>query len=323
MDITEFELSLNNWGKNKIPFLFLVDFEMEMPRAWPLNEVPDDILFSISNTTDITLHPTSSLKDTVVEVQPIRQEEYRTKFNVVKKNTLQGNSYLTNLTIKTPIAIHQPLHEIFHQADAKYKFCWKEKFLVFSPETFVQIMDGKIYSFPMKGTIDASLPGAEEQLMGDAKELSEHVTIVDLIRNDLSSVATHVQVVRFRYLEKVKTNNKNLLQTSSEIVGELPKDYLSKLGTILVSLLPAGSISGAPKRETIRIIEEAEGEKRKYYTGVMGIFDGEKIDSAVMIRFIEQQGDQFYYRSGGGITSQSELEKEYQEALDKIYVPFY
>ena len=65
----------------------------------------------------------------------------------------------------------------------------------------------------------------------------------------------------------------------------------------------------------------AEGEQRGYYTGVFGYFDGKQLDSGVMIRFIEKTGEKYYYRSGGGITTQSIAEKEYQELIDKVYVP--
>ncbi len=108
---------------------------------------------------------------------------------------------------------------------------------------------------------------------------------------------------------------------SSEITGKLSADYHKHLGDILVTLLPAGSISGAPKVKTLKIIEAAENETRGYYTGVFGYFDGENLDSGVMIRFIEQKGDRLFYRSGGGITIQSDLRSEYQEAIDKVYVP--
>jgi len=93
------------------------------------------------------------------------------------------------------------------------------------------------------------------------------------------------------------------------------------LGNILARLLPAGSVSGAPKSRTLEIIRQTEGDKRGYYTGVFGIFDGESLDSGVMIRFIEKQGSKYFYRSGGGITTQSSSESEYQEAIDKVYVP--
>lgn len=173
----------------------------------------------------------------------------------------------------------------------------------------------------MKGTIDADIPGAAEAILNDEKEKAEHITIVDLIRNDLSLVADHVYVSKFRYIDKLKTSHKDLLQVSSEITGTLPPDYHSRIGDILVSLLPAGSVSGAPKQKTVQVIAEAEQEKRGYYTGVFGYFDGHLLDSGVMIRFIEQCNNQLYFRSGGGITTQSDAKTEYQEAIDKVYVP--
>jgi para-aminobenzoate synthetase component 1 len=151
--------------------------------------------------------------------------------------------------------------------------------------------------------------------------MAEHVTIVDLIRNDLSAIANNVQVTRFRYLEEIRTMQKNLLQVSSEIQGDLPDGYQRTLGDIVVQLLPAGSVSGAPKCKTLEIIRMAEKEPRGYYTGVVGLFDGRTLDSGVMIRFLEYHDNTLYYRSGGGITVQSAVETEYQEAIDKIYVP--
>ncbi len=335
MNISEFQSQLNQWGREQVPFLFVVDFELENLMAWKIDEMPEDILFSINDPesvglparsfTQVGVRPTSSPLERVgvrlLRPHPISFSEYKTKFAFVKDRIHLGNSYLTNLTIKTKIDIDSSLDELFFASAAKYKLCWRNKFLVFSPETFVQIKNGKICSFPMKGTIDASLPHAEEIILSDEKELAEHVTIVDLIRNDLSAVAANVKVDRFRYVEKIKTNQKHLLQVSSKISGDLPKNFQQNIGTILFSLLPAGSISGAPKKKTLQIIAKAEKEKRGYYTGVFGYFDGRNMDSAVMIRFIEQEGTDFYYRSGGGITAQSEVAKEFQEAMDKIYVP--
>jgi para-aminobenzoate synthetase component I len=162
---------------------------------------------------------------------------------------------------------------------------------------------------------------AKEKILADKKELAEHVTIVDLIRNDLSQVASQVDVTRFRYVEEVRTGSKNLLQVSSEICGQLDAGYQNHLGDILLKLLPAGSVSGAPKPKTLEIIKDVEGEDRGFYTGVFGYFDGEKLDSGVMIRFIERRAGKYFYRSGGGITTQSVAESEYQEAIDKVYVP--
>jgi para-aminobenzoate synthetase component 1 len=173
----------------------------------------------------------------------------------------------------------------------------------------------------MKGTIDAKIPDAEKVILDDNKETAEHYTIVDLIRNDLNSVSKRVRVERFRYIDTIVTNEKNLLQVSSEVCGELEKNYLSHIGDIIFALLPAGSISGAPKRKTIEIIAAIEGRDRGYYTGIFGIFDGHNLDSGVMIRFIEKSGTSYIYYSGGGITSFSDPLSEYQEMIDKIYVP--
>jgi para-aminobenzoate synthetase component 1 len=108
---------------------------------------------------------------------------------------------------------------------------------------------------------------------------------------------------------------------SSKITGRLPSDYRTRLGDIIFTLLPAGSICGAPKRKTVEIILENELDPRGYYTGIFGIYDGETLDSGVMIRFIEQRDGSLIYRSGGGITAWSDPEMEYQELIDKIYVP--
>jgi len=195
--------------------------------------------------------------------------------------------------------------------------------LVLSPEIFVRIEGQTISSFPMKGTIDADIPDAENIILNDPKEMAEHATIVDLIRNDLSLVAEKVEVKRYRYIETIKTNKQDLLQVSSEITGLLPDDFRDRLGDILFELLPAGSICGAPKAKTLEIIQEAEGYDRGYYTGICGYFDGNNLDSGVMIRYMEQDGAQLTFKSGGGITSQSELIKEYEELIQKVYVPLY
>src|SRR5579859_1546946 len=177
MNLIEFESRLNEWGRDQVPFLFLVDFEMENLRAWKTREVPPDILFSMSGFTGKSRQ--LNRKNVLLEKFPIPFPEYQSKFNIVKDRIGFGDSYLTNLTIKTKINLSCSLEELFYRSEAKYKICWKNRFLVFSPETFIQVTEGRIYSFPMKGTIDASLPNAETIIVNDPKELSEHVTIVD------------------------------------------------------------------------------------------------------------------------------------------------
>ncbi|HEY9005938.1 aminodeoxychorismate synthase component I [Ohtaekwangia sp.] len=320
MTLPEFIDQMNQWGQAKVPFLFMVDFEMERPVILKLDEIDStSILFNINGKTNTSQK--KRLGSAQIEALPGSLAEYKRKFDIVYDRLAYGDSFLTNLTLKTPVILQASLQELFYLSRAKYKLWMDNHFLVFSPETFIQIQDGKIYSHPMKGTIDASYPNARQVILNDRKEEAEHTTIVDLIRNDLSQVATHVRVNRFRYIEELKTSKKNLLQVSSEIVGNLPVDYRSMLGDILVKLLPAGSVSGAPKQKTLEIIQKAEGEKRGYYTGVVGYFDGHDLDSGVMIRFIEKERGTFFYRSGGGITTQSTVAAEYQETIDKVYVP--
>lgn len=320
MRLEEFRRQLNQWGQARVPFLFVVDFEMLRPHVWKIDTLPDSILFNFNGKGNgVSEHRADSVPG--LNIKPIAFPDFKIKFDKVLARVNRGDSFLTNLTISSPIESSLDLKTLFHQSTAKYKVWMANQFLFFSPETFVQISDGTISTFPMKGTIDAAVSEAARTILSDSKELAEHITIVDLLRNDLGLVSTDVEVNRFRYLEEIKTSGKSILQVSSEISGQLHGEYLSRLGDILIPLLPAGSISGAPKAKTIEIIRESEQEPRGYYTGVAGYFDGERLDSCVMIRFIEQRGDQFYYRSGAGITFQSVAEAEYQEILDKIYVP--
>ena len=324
MDLKNFKEMLNDWGHNKVPFLFFIDFEMKKPKAWRINEIKsDELLFEINGFSNVSKNKKEKSESLKFEIETSLASEYESKFSSVMHYLHRGDSFVTNLTIKTRIHTNYTLRELFYFGNARYKIWYKEEFLVFSPEIFIQIKDQKIFSFPMKGTIDAAIPHAKEKILADQKELAEHVTIVDLLRNDLSSVASSVKVERFRYVEEVKTNGKNLLQVSSEIQGDLAPDYSSHLGDILFSLLPAGSVSGAPKVKTCQIIREVEGESRGYYTGIVGFFDGVNLDSGVMIRYIEKTGNDLFFRSGGGITTQSNGKAEYQEAVDKIYVPVY
>ncbi len=310
---------MNKYGRENIPFLFIIDFDMDCPVVLKQTEASkENILFEFNQTAQKQIPLNKKIE---LQKFPVSFVDYKNVFERVYREIYSGNTYLINLTFPTKIKINLSLQEIYHLSKAKYKLLFKDQFVVFSPETFVVIKDGLISSYPMKGTIDASIENAEEILLNDEKEIAEHNTIVDLIRNDLSMVAKNVRVERFRYIDKLVTNNKTLLQVSSKIVGELSKNYNEKIGEIIFSLLPAGSISGAPKMKTIEIIHNVEIDKRGYYTGIFGIFDGKNLESAVMIRFIENRNGELIYRSGGGITYLSNSYSEYQELIDKIYVP--
>lgn len=312
---------MNSFGSHRIPFLFIIDFLAKTSIVLPLNEADNnEILYDIQGVSNCTGDVVSRSRVDLEKI-PIPFKRYAAAFNLVSQNIRDGNSYLLNLTFPTQISIQANLREIFFLSTARYKLLIEDQFVVFSPEPFICVRDQQISSYPMKGTIDASIPNAQQIILQDEKERAEHTTIVDLIRNDLSMVASDVQVDSFRYVERISTNQKNLLQVSSKITGTLPAGYNKNIGTILFTLLPAGSICGAPKRKTLEVILESEQYDRGFYTGIFGYFDGNVLDSGVMIRFIEKINGTLYYKSGGGITSLSKPEIEYQEMIDKVYVP--
>lgn len=316
-------LAMNEWGAQNMPFLFALDYDLQQPLAWPLEFIsPSWLRYSFRGVTNVPFAVADDLPSNFnFTAYPIDFQYYKQAFDIIRKHLLMGDTYLLNLTFPTPVQSNLSLEHIFQLAQAPYKMWLKDQFTFFSPESFVSIKDGVIASFPMKGTISAALPDAESLLLNNAKEKAEHATIVDLIRNDLSRVATAVRVVKYRYIESVVAHTGPLLQSSSHIQGRLPGDYCSRIGDILFSLLPAGSISGAPKPATLDIIRKAEGYRRGYYTGVCGIFNEGNLDSAVMIRFIEQTPGGLVFKSGGGITAFSNAEDEYKELLQKIYLP--
>ncbi|MCB0504153.1 MAG: aminodeoxychorismate synthase component I [Cyclobacteriaceae bacterium] len=311
---------MNTWGQQRLPFLFIIDFNASNVLLYPMDSIPEFIHYSINGVTNS--YQEANHSPFSFEAKPVAFEIYERAFQEVVSELNYGNSYLLNLTFPTLLGTTLTLKEVFLRSTARYKLWVDPQFVVFSPESFVRIEEGMISSYPMKGTIDASIPNAREALLTNPKEQAEHATIVDLIRNDLSKVATGVKVTDYRYVEEVQTFKKKLLQVSSKIEGVLPKGYHSQLGDLMFQLLPAGSVTGAPKKKTVEIIHKAEPYERGYFTGIFGIFDGYRLDSGVMIRFIENTKGTLTFKSGGGITAQSDPNAEYRELIDKVYVPF-
>lgn len=292
----------------------MVDFEGRELICHPLNALRDtDIEFSF--------HGTGEMHTTPLHRTPLLFETYRDKLHRVQEYIRKGETYLLNLTQPTPVCCDASLAEIYRKANAPFKLRYKDQFVCFSPEKFVEIIDNTIYTYPMKGTIDASITDAESLILHNDKEMAEHLMAVDLLRNDLGIVAKKITVEKFRYIDRIKAGEKELLQVSSKISGELGADWKRHIEAILRALLPAGSISGTPKKRTVEIIKEVEGYERGFFTGIFGYFDGQNLYSAVMIRFIEKTSDGLVYKSGGGITLDSNAEDEYRELIDKIYIP--
>ena len=299
--------------------MFVISFDKKRIFAKELSQL-EGVYYKIEDHQNFqdSMHS----KNTLIQKYPQSFSIYQDAIERVKEEIKKGNSYLLNLTFATPLQSNLSLLEIFHRAKAKFKLYFDDEFICFSPERFIQIENNTISTYPMKGTIDASIPNAHEKILTNPKEMAEHVMMVDLMRNDLSIIANNVHVEKFRYIDKIAAGEKELLQVSSQIVGELNDNWHEDLGDILDKLLPAGSISGTPKKKTVELIEEIENYDRGFYSGIFGLFDGKALDSAVMIRYIEKQNEQLIYKSGGGITIDSDNQSEYQEMIDKVYFPF-
>lgn len=322
--IDELKERMDQSGANGTPFLFIVDFELSGGFFLENPTRQQEVLFQCTKEGNASSDGSCSHRTEEIGliINPISFEAYKQKFDVVMEGLQQGNSFLANLTIQTPIEVSLTLPEIFFRSKSPYRLYVPGQFVCFSPERFVKIANGRISTNPMKGTISAEVENAEETILADTKETAEHYTIVDLLRNDLGMVASDICVERFRYIDRIRTSRQDILQVSSEVTGNLASDYPAHLGDIIFRMLPAGSISGAPKRSTTDILRHAESKPRGFYTGIFGYFDGKELDSAVLIRYIEEVEGQKYFRSGGGITINSDPNKEYEEVLEKIYLPF-
>ena len=314
---------LNKFGFEKEPFLFVLSYDLSKFYIEKLSNLPSTIKFELNFKEH---QKTKTVQENKLEKIPLSFKEYKKKFDILQNEIKEGNSYLLNLTAKTKIKTALSLENIYKNTQARFKLRFQnqnENFVCFSPERFVEIKKNKISTHPMKGTIDSSIINAQARILGDIKEMAEHTMVVDLLRNDLGIVGSKVRVDMFRYVEKINAGNKKLFQVSSKISANLQNNWHENIGDILTSLLPAGSITGTPKKKTIEILNKVEDYDRGFYTGIFGFFDGENLDSSVMIRFIEiNKNGELFYKSGGGITCDSNVELEYQELLDKIYLPF-
>ena len=188
-----------------------------------------------------------------------------------------------------------------------------------SPETLVKLENGVLHTFPLAGTRPRGRTEAEDQaleadLLRDEKELAEHNMLVDLGRNDLGRISRFgtVEVERLRTVERYS----HVMHIGSAVRGEIWEDCdaLDAVGAVL----PAGTLSGAPKIRACQLIGQLEGAKRGIYGGAVGYlsFQGD-LDTCIAIRLAYRKGNTVYVRSGAGIVADSVPEIEYQECLNK------
>ncbi len=188
-----------------------------------------------------------------------------------------------------------------------------------SPETLVKLEDGVLHTFPLAGTrprgkTEEEDLALEQDLLRDPKELAEHNMLVDLGRNDLGKISQFgtVQVEKFHSIERYS----HVMHIGSTVRGQIREEF-DALDAI-EAVLPAGTLSGAPKIRACQLIGELERNKRGIYGGAIGYIDfSGNMDTCIAIRIAYQKNGRVFVRSGAGIVADSEPEKEYNECLNK------
>lgn len=188
-----------------------------------------------------------------------------------------------------------------------------------SPETLVKLKDGILHTFPLAGTRprgkdEKEDKRLEEELLADEKELAEHNMLVDLGRNDLGKISKFgtVEVEKLRSIERYS----HVMHIGSTVRGEI-RDDCDALDAI-AAVLPAGTLSGAPKIRACQLIGELENNKRGIYGGAIGYIDfSGNMDTCIAIRIAYKKNGKVFVRSGAGIVADSIPEKEYEECVNK------
>lgn len=188
-----------------------------------------------------------------------------------------------------------------------------------SPETLVKLEDGRLHTFPLAGTrrrgqTDAEDIALEQELLSDAKELAEHNMLVDLGRNDLGKISTFgsVTVDHYHTIQRYS----HVMHIGSTISGDI-RDDCDALDAI-DAVLPAGTLSGAPKIRACQLIGALEGNKRGIYGGAIGYIDFTgNLDTCIAIRIAYKKNGKVFVRSGAGIVADSVPENEFQECMNK------
>ncbi len=188
-----------------------------------------------------------------------------------------------------------------------------------SPETLVRLKDGKLSTFPIAGSRPRGRDkeedeALEKELLSDEKELSEHNMLVDLGRNDLGRISEYSSVKVTDYMRIQRYSR--IMHITSEVEGRIRKDKDAL--DALEAILPAGTLSGAPKIRACEIIEELEKEPRGIYGGAIGYIDFTgNMDTCIAIRMAVKKNDRVYVQAGGGIVADSIPEREYEESENK------
>lgn len=274
-------------------------------------------IYKTKNTKKLLLNPTPCVNFC----------EYSNAIKKIKEEIAKGNTYEVNYTYDFDVPFDGDELDLFNFLLSKqktpYNFYIKNQYdtvLSFSPELFFEMQNNHILTKPMKGTIHRGKDKKEDKnliefLKNDIKNRAENVMIVDLLRNDLGRIAK-VGTVNVSKLFEIETH-KTLHQMTSQIEADLKKN--TTFFDIFKAIFPCGSITGAPKISTMKVISDVEKGERNIYCGAIGMISPKGTVFSVPIRILQKTNEQnnFKYRVGGAIVWDSNAQDEWEETLTK------
>lgn len=274
-------------------------------------------IYKTKNTKKLLLNPTPCVNFC----------EYSNAIKKIKEEIAKGNTYEVNYTYDFDVPFDGDELDLFNFLLSKqktpYNFYIKNQYdtvLSFSPELFFEMQNNHILTKPMKGTIHRGKDKKEDKnliefLKNDIKNRAENVMIVDLLRNDLGRIAK-VGTVNVSKLFEIETH-KTLHQMTSQIEADLKEN--TTFFDIFKAIFPCGSITGAPKISTMKVISDVEKGERNIYCGAIGIISPKETIFSVPIRILQKTNEQnkFKYRVGGAIVWDSNAQDEWEETLTK------
>ncbi len=234
-------------------------------------------------------------------------------FQVVLSNPLRAKASGSLFDVYRVLRVNNPSPYMFYFSSDNQEIAGA------SPETLVKLIDSRLYTYPLAGSRPRGKDYKEdkalqEELLHDTKELAEHNMLVDLGRNDIGKIAQIGSIEVQEYLKVVKYSH--IMHISSVVSGIIrpDKDAIDAIDAIL----PAGTLSGAPKIRACEIIHELEGSSRGIYGGAIGYLDfSGNMDMCIAIRLVYKKGDEVCVRSGAGIVYDSIPKNEYKECQNK------
>ena len=254
------------------------------------------------------------------------KEQYCNMVNKTKSYIKDGDIFQAVLSNRIEVDVEGSLLDTYrilrttNPSPYMFYFCSKDIEIVgASPETLVKLEEGVLHTFPLAGTRPRGKTKEEDlqlekELLSDKKELAEHNMLVDLGRNDLGKISKFgsIKVERYMSIEKFS----HVMHIGSTVRGKIKQDKMSL--DAIDAVLPAGTLSGAPKIRACQIINELEQNKRGIYGGAIGYIDfSGNMDTCISIRIAFKKNNKVFVRSGAGIVADSVPEKEYQECINK------